>query len=149
VARNQRPASEPPAVIVAYRPHPGCEEALREICAGIEEEGMHSRTIALEATDATALAYEAAARSPLLVGVGVEQGELCVHVAALPADTPLERRRASSSEPACQRHVGHNAARFAKAMPLKGYQHGRETHALPPGGACAPTRSGNSRTNRR
>ena len=51
----------------------GFAEALREICAGIEEEGMQSRTIALQTTNATALAYEAAARSPLLVGVGVAQ----------------------------------------------------------------------------
>lgn len=132
---NQPPTFEPPAVIVAYRPHPGCAEALHEICAGIEEEGMQSRTIALQTTNATALAYEAAARSPLLVGVGVAQGELCIHVAALPADTPLERRNASSHERGCQRHVGHNAARLAKAMPLKGYGDGKETAALRPGEA--------------
>jgi hypothetical protein len=133
MTRNQPPTSEPPAVIVAYRPYPGCAEALREICAGIEEEGMRSGTIALHTTNATALAYEAATRSPLLVGVGVAQGELCIHVAALPADTPLERRNASSRERGCQRHVGHNAARLAKAMPLKGYSAGEETDALQPG----------------
>jgi Dehydratase medium subunit len=135
VTGNQPPTSEPPAVIVAYRPHPGCAEALREICAGIEEEGMQSRTIALQTTNATALAYEAAARSSLLVGVGVVQGELCIHVAALPADTPLERRNASSRERGCQRHVGHNAARLAKAMPLKGYGDGRETDTFQAGEA--------------
>ena len=135
MTRNQPLTSEPPAVIVAYRPHPGCAEALREICAGIEEEGMQSRTIALPTTNATALAYEAATRSPLLVGVGVAQGELCIHVAALPADTPLERRNASPHERGCQRHIGHNAARLAKAMPLKGYGDGRETDALQPGEA--------------
>jgi propanediol dehydratase-reactivating factor small subunit len=135
MTHDQPPTSTPPAVIVAYRPHPGCAEALREICAGIEEEGIHSRTIALETTNATALAYEAASRSTLLVGVGVDQGELCVHVAALPADTPLEHRKASSRERACQRHIGHNAARLAKAMPLKGYANGRETDVLQPGEA--------------
>jgi len=129
VAREP-PASDLPTVVVAYRPHAGCAQALREICAGIEEEGMRSRTIALEATDAAALAHDAALRSPLHVGVGLESGELCVHVAALRADTPLERRRASSGERACQRHVGHNAARLAKAMPLKGYRDGNETDAF-------------------
>jgi Dehydratase medium subunit len=118
---------------VAYRP--GCAGALREICAGIEEEGIHFQTIALERTDATALAYEAASRSSLLVGVGVAQGELCVHVAALPADAPLERRTARPRDLACQRHIGHNAARLAKAMPLKGYHDGRETDVLEPGEA--------------
>ena len=135
MTRNQPATSEPPAVIVAYRPHPGCAEALREICAGIEEEGMQSQTIALHTTNATALAYEAASRSPLLVGVGVAQGELCIHVGALPADTPLESRNASSREPACQRHIGHNAARLAKAMPLKGYGDGSETDAFQSGEA--------------
>lgn len=120
---------------MAYRPHPGCAKALREICAGIEEEGIHSQTIALERTNATALAYEAASRSSLSVGVGVAQGELCIHVPALPADAPLERRTASSGDRACQRHIGHNAARLAKAMPLKGYHDGRETYVLPPGEA--------------
>jgi hypothetical protein len=66
----------------------------------------------------------------------LDEGELCIHVAALRADAPLERRRANSHEPACQRHVGHNAARLAKAMPLKGYRDQRETDLLQPGEAC-------------
>jgi hypothetical protein len=135
VSLNARAASEPPAILVAYQPHPRCARTLREICAGIEEEGIHSRTIALELTDAATLAHEAANRSPLLVGVGVAQAELCVHVAALPAHAPLERRRAGSRERACQRHIGHNAGRLAKAMPLKGYRNGTETDALQPGEA--------------
>ena len=96
---------------------------------------MHFRTIALEATDAAALAYEAAVRSQLLVGVGVSERDLCVQIAALPADTPLERRRVGSREPACQRHVGHNAARLVKVMPLKGYSGNEETDALQHGEA--------------
>ena len=130
MARNTAQASDPPAVVVAYRRHPDCAQALREVCAGIEEEGVHSRTVALEATDAAALAYEAAMRSQLGVGVAVDEDELCVHAAALPADAPLERVRVGSYERACQRHVGHNAARLVKVMPLKGYLDGEETDAL-------------------
>jgi len=128
-------ANDPPAVVIAYRPHPGCARTLREVCAGIEEEGIHFRTVSLEATDAAALAHEAASRSPLLVGVGVHESELCVHTAALPADAPVERHAVSSHERACQRHVGHNAARLAKVMPLKGYRDGEETDVLWPGEA--------------
>jgi Dehydratase medium subunit len=132
VPGSEPPTSGPPAIVVAYRQHRGCAQALREVCAGIEEEGIQFCTVALEATDAAALAHEAAGRSPLLVGVGVQEGELCVHVAALPADAPVERRTMSSHERACQRHVGHNAARLAKAMPLKGYRDGEETDVLRP-----------------
>ena len=56
MARNEPPATVPPAIVVAYRPHPGCAQALHEVCAGIEEEGMHFRAVELEAADATALA---------------------------------------------------------------------------------------------
>jgi hypothetical protein len=52
VPGNERAASAPPTVVVAYRPHPDYEQALREICAGIEEEGMHFTTVAVEAPDA-------------------------------------------------------------------------------------------------
>lgn len=96
---------------------------------------MHFRTVALEVIDVAALAHEAATRSELLVGVGVDDDELCVHLAALPADAPLERLRVSSDERACQRHVGHNAARLVKVMPLKGYREGEETDVLQPGEA--------------
>ena len=118
MARRERQVSDPPAIVVAYRSHPGCAQALHEVCAGIEEEGMYSRAVELQAADAAGLAYEAAVRSQLLVGVGVDDGELCVQLAALPPDAPLERLRVGSDEPACQRHVGHNAARLVNVMPL-------------------------------
>jgi hypothetical protein len=101
----------------------------------IEEEGMRFRAVELEAADAAALAYNAAMRSQLLVGVGVDEGELCVHLAALPVDAPLERLRVGSDEPGCQRHLGHNAARLVKVMPLKGYSDDEETDVLQPGKA--------------
>lgn len=129
MARREQQASEPPAVVVAYRPHPGYGRALHEVCAGIEEEGVHFRAVELESCDAAALAHEAARQSPLLVGVGLDEGELCIHVAALPAEAPLERLRTGPDEPSCQRHIGHNAARLVKVMPLKRYG-GGEADAL-------------------
>jgi propanediol dehydratase-reactivating factor small subunit len=135
VARRKRKVSDPPVIVVAYRSHPGCAKALHEVCAGIEEEGMHFRAVELQAAGAAGLAHEAAMRSQLLVGVGVDEGELCVQLAALPPDAPLERLRVGSDEPACQRHVGHNAARLVKVMPLKGYDDGEETDILQPAGA--------------
>lgn len=132
MARNEPQTSDRPAVVVAYRPHPGCAQALHEVCAGIEEEGIHFRAVELQAADAAALAHEAAKRSQLLVGVGVAQTELCVQFAALPADAPLERLSVGANEPECQRHVGHNAARLVKIMPLRGYRDGEETDVLLP-----------------
>jgi hypothetical protein len=139
VARNEPQESGPPGIVVAYRPHPGCAQALHEVCAGIEEEGMHFRAVELEAADAAGLAHQAALCSQLLVGVGIDEGELCVQLAALPADAPLERLTVGSDESGCQRHVGHNAARLVKVMPLKGYGYGdgEETDVLQPGEARA------------
>ena len=112
----------------------GCTEALREICAGIEEEGMQSESIALEATDATALAYEVPHGHRARRRGGRARRSLHPRRRP-PADTPLESRNASSRERACQRHIGHNAARLAKAMPLKGYGDGSETDGFQSCGA--------------
>jgi hypothetical protein len=104
-----------PAVVVRYQPDPRNARPLREIDAGLEEEGVPFR--AEEAADgsAAALAYAAAQASPLGVGVGVcAAGNICVHHAKLPPDAPV-----LAGPPRAARTMGHNAARLVTGIPFK------------------------------
>src|SRR4051794_11855662 len=64
----------PPAVVVYYQSHPGAHEGLREIHAGLEEEGVLFRTEEQPDRDERAieLAHSAACVSTLAVGVGLD-----------------------------------------------------------------------------
>jgi hypothetical protein len=63
---------------------------LREALRGIEEESVPSEIKYDTADDATLLAYSAAERSTLEVGIGIdEKGLLAVHYRKLPRDRPL------------------------------------------------------------
>jgi hypothetical protein len=108
---------------LAYRPHPGCAQALHEVCAGIEEEGVHFRAVERESRDAVALAQHAATQSqrrrPGRVAVVYPRPRP-------PGGRPLERLGTGSDGPGCRRHIGHNAARLVKVMPLQGYGDGQE-----------------------
>lgn len=110
-----------PAVVVHYHSHPGSHDELRQVHAGLEEEGVHVRIE--ERPDrgdegAVELAYAAACASTLAVGVGLDaNGTICVHHAKLPPSSPfLTRDQASGTT---LRWIGHNAARTVKGMPLK------------------------------
>ena len=108
--RGRRP--ERPAVVIACRGDPA---ALREVRAGLEEEGVPAREESVAGDAAVALAHEAARRSPLDVGVGLAaDGSVCVHHAKLAADTPV-----LAGERAAARICGHNAARLVVGIPLK------------------------------
>ena len=114
-----------PAVMVFYHPDPGNRDCLREINAGMEEEGVPCRTESVpcraedgDATDGGAareLAFAAAQASNLDVGVGVDAlGHICVHHAKLPPDAPAVAGPAPSA-----RTMGHNAARLVVGIPFK------------------------------
>lgn len=107
-----RSRSERPVVVISYA---GESEALRDVRAGLEEEGVPARAEPAEAGEVVALAHEAARRSPLDVGVGLTaDGSVCVHHAKLAPETPaLTGNRASA------RVCGHNAARLVVGIPLK------------------------------
>lgn len=112
-----------PVVVIGT---PGTEppdRALREVQAGLEEEGVPYDVHRYEATDPCALAHQAARDSPLDVGVAVTRDGLCVHHAKLPRDRPVCSEH--SAEPADARRLGHDAARVVTGVPLK----------LSPGGA--------------
>lgn len=98
----------------------GCAgPTVREVLAGIEEEGVpaSAEPVADPGAAAADLAARAALQSPLQVGVGVgASGDVCVchaklaqPVSALPAGSPN----------AAARTMGHNAARIVAGLPLK------------------------------
>lgn len=107
-----------PSIMIWVTPHAQAERKLREVQAGIEEEGVPYTLFSCDETDAVALAYQGAAQSQLGVGVGIGETAICVHFAKLPADQPL-----FVSEQADQvnewRRCGYNAARLVKGIPFK------------------------------
>lgn len=91
----------------------------REVLAGIEEEGVPYSVLTTD-SDATAsdLARQAALRSPLRVGVGIDgRGDVCVHHDQL-AD-PLPELSSGAADAELARLLGHNAARIVVGLPLK------------------------------
>ena len=113
--------SEPgprPAVLV-YR-HPGAPAAvLRQVCAGVEEEGVPADVTEVPGPDdAMALAHAAAGESRLGVGIGLDAaGAAAVHHGTLPERTPVAATPARSAS-SDWRRVGRIAARVVKHLPL-------------------------------
>ncbi|MBT0774076.1 glycerol dehydratase reactivase beta/small subunit family protein [Kineosporia sp. J2-2] len=99
------------------RPHilvltAGRGEPLRQLCAGIEEEGVPFEVRRGTPGTAASLAVEAARRSPLGVGVGLDAtGLIVVHHSKLPDTQPVTRTREA-------RRAGRHAARIVTGTPL-------------------------------
>ncbi|WP_138760118.1 glycerol dehydratase reactivase beta/small subunit family protein [Modestobacter altitudinis] len=109
---------EPPAVLV-YR-HPGAPPAVvREVCAGVEEEGVPAEVVdAPDGLTATGLAHAAAQASRLEVGIGVDAaGAAAVHHGKLPLDHPPATLGADAPAPD-RRRIGRTGARVVKNLPL-------------------------------
>lgn len=112
-----------PVVVVFCHPAPGNRPRLREIEAGMEEEGVpyrveDSRVGGGAGGGARELAFAAAQMSGLGVGVGVDAaGNICVHHAKLPPDAPAVAGTASDA-----RVMGHNAARLVVGVPFKKFE---------------------------
>lgn len=99
----------------------GAGPPVREVLAGIEEEGVPSSAQPVADADrgiaAADLAVRAAMQSPLQVGVGVSAaGDICVCHAKLAQ--PVFELTAGSPD-AAARTMGHNAARIVAGLPLK------------------------------
>lgn len=109
-----------PCIFIRIVPHQDRERKLRELTAGMEEEGIPCQIA--DATEQKAgagvLAHEAAVQSQLAVGVGVTDGEIAVHYAKLPVGKPLFL--SAEQQPAVWRSLGYNAARLVKGIPFKG-----------------------------
>jgi hypothetical protein len=109
---------EMPTIVVVSR---GPREMLREVLAGIEEEGVpYSVSDApTGGVDALALAYFAARLSRLAVGVGIDvDGRACIQHDKRPAPDPVAVSAVRAGLPTARR-FGHNAARVVVGIPLK------------------------------
>ncbi len=112
------PDQNKPCVLIYVVSHPGCEAKIREVQAGMEEEGIPYTVVPSNETNAAALAYEGASQSKLGVGIGIGAADLCIHYVKLPVQKPLFTL-ASSGTPAEWRYFGYNAARLVKGIPFK------------------------------
>ena len=93
------------------------DKVLREILAGIEEEGMKWRVIKVYRTsDVSFIAHDAAEYSGSGIGIGIQsKGTTVIHQKNLP---PLSNLELFSQAPlidlATYRQIGKNAAKYAK-----------------------------------
>jgi hypothetical protein len=109
---------QPVVIILAVKPAPA--ETIAPILWGLEEEGVPAELYEVADGEAAALAKEAADRSPLNVGIGVNLNNLMVslHHRNLPRERPLFTLRGPELQPAPLRMLGKNAARLVKGEPL-------------------------------
>ncbi len=107
-----------PCIIIQVFPHPGWEQKIREVQAGMEEEGIPWVVVQSNEADAVALAYQGASASKLSVGLGIGPNGLCVHYSKLPERQPLFELTGSGTA-GKWRQFGYNAARLVKGIPFK------------------------------
>lgn len=107
-----------PCVLIYIFPHSDGDKKIREVQAGMEEEGIPCSIMSSNESDEITLAYQAASASKLGVGIGIGAKNLCIHYAKLPANQPLFALNAAGT-PAQWRHFGYNAARLVKGIPFK------------------------------
>ncbi len=101
--------------IIIYCREPD-EDLLREVCAGIEEEGVLYRVLSLEG-DVDELAYAAAKESMLGAGIGMTGNRLAMQMQRLPKGKNVFELCAPSFWQC--RNLGANSARAIKKMPFK------------------------------
>ncbi len=94
-----------------------CQEFVREVCAGIEEEGVFSEVFEREDTDPDFLAFEAARDSMMGSGIGIYGETVVLQMKGLPMGRNLE----SCYRPSRQqcRNIGANSARAIKKQAFK------------------------------
>ena len=104
-----------PAMLVFYQSSTANRSFLRQMRAGMEEEGVPFRMEQADDSTAAEMAYAAAQASTLDVGVGVDvDGTIYVQHAKLPLNAP-----ALVGSPQSARMMGHNAARLVNGTPFK------------------------------
>ncbi|MFF3442710.1 propanediol/glycerol family dehydratase medium subunit [Streptosporangium sp. NPDC002721] len=123
-----RPGRRPDEVVIGVSPAFGAffsrtivgvphVEVLRELLAGVEEQGVHARVVRfLGSTDLAVIAHTAARLSGSGIGVGVlSRGTTMIHQRDLLRLSNLELfPQAPLMDPETFRRVGGNAARYAK-----------------------------------
>jgi len=102
--------------IFIYTNNPN-QECLKEICAGIEEEGVFFEISEQNMTDAEILATDAAAESMLGSGIGICGDLVVLQMKGLPKGKAVARY--NMPDVAECRAAGANSARIIKKLPLK------------------------------
>lgn len=89
-------------------------EKIKEVCAGLEEEGVPYLLQEDQRDNSIELAVNAASSSPLQVGIGIDhKGILSIHHEKLHKDKPYLMGDLQNG-----RGIGKNAARLVKGLPL-------------------------------
>lgn len=116
---EQVTAAGPRPAVLVYRHPEAPAPVLRQVCAGVEEEGVPTDVVDVPGPDdATALAHAAAEESRLGVGIGLDaSGAAAVHHGTLPEGTPVAATPAQAAS-ADWRRAGRIAARVVKHLPL-------------------------------
>lgn len=107
-----------PCIIIHVYNHPTSGQKVREVQAGMEEEGIPCSIIESHEKDVATLAYQAACTSKLGVGVGISSDGLSIQYDKLPAKEPLFLLTTPGT-PSDWRMFGYNAARLVKGIPFK------------------------------
>ena len=118
---------------IIHQPH---DKVLREIIAGIEEEGLKWRLVRVYRTsDVSFIAHDAAEYSGSGIGIGIQsKGTTVIHQKDLP---PLSNLELFSHAPLIEmdtfRQIGKNAAKYAKGeaptpVPVRNDQMARPTY---------------------
>ncbi|MGX7024762.1 glycerol dehydratase reactivase beta/small subunit family protein [Vagococcus hydrophili] len=83
---------------------------------GMEEEGIPSETRESTRKELISAAFEQAIKSPLGVGISVDEKKVVLHFKNLPEQEPLF---VVTNEPESMMILGQNAARLVKCIPFK------------------------------
>jgi len=92
-------------------------EYLKEICAGIEEEGVFFEVFEKETSDLDTLAFDAAGDSMMGSGIGICGHHVALQMKGISKGKNIEIYHMPT--PAECRKIGANSARVIKKMPLK------------------------------
>ena len=114
------------------------DQVLKNVCAGIEEEGMVSRVVkVLDTSDVAFMALESAKLSGSGIGIGIQsKGTTVIHQKDLYPLTNLELfPQAPLITLDMYRKIGRNAAKYVKGekvTPIESFMHIIETEQLDP-----------------
>ncbi len=91
----------------------------REVCLGMEEEGIPYQVESPNKHSITDDAHEAAELSPLAVGIACRGSHIILHSRNLAPDQPLFEVSQPDLPLTVLRNLGSNAARLVKGLPFK------------------------------
>lgn len=108
-----------PTIIIHANKDFGGKNILKQICYGIEEEGIPYEVIMVDdCSNHIKMAYEACQNSRLGVGIGISEGYVALHYEKLQEEEPLFNV-STHGDIETIRAIGKNSARLVKRLPFK------------------------------